>query len=53
MQNYACHHKLTVFNNGKRVKIRFLKEQDRDVLIRFFQYPYQKNIQFNIGDYKD
>jgi ribosomal protein S18 acetylase RimI-like enzyme len=53
VQNPACNHKLTIFNNGKRVKIRFLKEQDRDDLIGFFQTPLQEDIQFNIGDDKN
>lgn len=52
MQNHACHHKLTIFNNGKKVKIRFLKKQDRDALIRFFQYPLQEGMRSNIEDDK-
>jgi ribosomal protein S18 acetylase RimI-like enzyme len=53
VQNHVCNHKLTIFNNGKRVKIRFLKKQDRDDLIIFFQYPHQKDIRFNNGDDKN
>jgi ribosomal protein S18 acetylase RimI-like enzyme len=52
VQNHACQHKLTIFNNGKKVKIRFLKKQDRDELIRFFQHPCQEDIKFDIGNDK-
>lgn len=50
MHTHACNHKLTIINNGKRVKIRFLKKQDRDDLINFFQCPDQDDVRFNIGD---
>ena len=50
MQNHACNHKLIIFNNGKRVKIRFLKRQDREDLIRFFQYPLPEDIKCHSRD---
>jgi ribosomal protein S18 acetylase RimI-like enzyme len=53
MLNHACYHKLTILNDGKKVKISFLKKQDRDDLIRFFQHTLQEDIQFDIGDNKN
>jgi ribosomal protein S18 acetylase RimI-like enzyme len=53
MLNHACYHKLTILNNGKKVKISFLKKDDRDDLIRFFQQTPQEDIQFCKEDVKN
>ena len=53
MLNHNCYHKLTILNNGKKVKISFLKEQDRDDLIRFFQQIPHEDIQFCKEDVKN
>ena len=53
MLNHACYHKLTILNNGKKVNIRFLKEKDRDDLIRFFQQTPQEDLQFCKEDVKN
>ena len=52
MLNHACYHKLTILNNGKKVNIRFLKKQDRDDLITFFQQTPQEDLQFCKEDVK-
>jgi ribosomal protein S18 acetylase RimI-like enzyme len=53
MLNYDCYHKLTILNNGKKVKIRFLKEQDRDDLLGFLQQIPYEDIQFCKEDVKN
>lgn len=53
MLNHACYHKLTTLKNGKKVNIRFLKKQDRDELIKFFQQTPQEDLQFCKEDVKN
>ena len=53
MLNHACYHKLTILKNGQKVNIRFLKKQDRDDLITFFQQTPQEDLQFFKEDVKN
>jgi ribosomal protein S18 acetylase RimI-like enzyme len=53
MLNHACYHKLTILKNGQKVNIRFLKKQDRDDLITFFQQTPQEDLQFCKEDVKN
>jgi len=55
MLNYAAYRKFVTLNNGKRVMLRFLNEQDREELIRLFQEAPEEDIRFlkqNVRDVK-
>jgi ribosomal protein S18 acetylase RimI-like enzyme len=53
MLNHASYQKLATLNNGRRVTIRFLKGQDRDALVRFFQQAPIEDVQFCKEDVKN
>jgi ribosomal protein S18 acetylase RimI-like enzyme len=53
MENYVGHEKLFTLKNGRRLKIGFLNEQNRDGLIELFQQAPKEDVQFCKEDVKD
>jgi hypothetical protein len=50
MLQHVCNHKLTLLNNGKKVRIGFQKKQDRDDLVRFFRQTSPGETQCPTGE---
>ena len=52
MQNYCAYSKFATLTNGKKVVVRYLTEEDRGGIIKFFQQVPQEDVQFCKEDVK-